>query len=81
MSSNITLAPTQINTLTASFISLFSVICCTGNPLVIYIMTRSELRKISLFRFVAVASFLNMIKLFEFAVLVWPTAFGVNSSK
>jgi hypothetical protein len=81
MHTNITFTSDQSDALTISLITIFSFFCFTGNPLVIYIMTRPELRNVSLFRFLAVASFLNMVKLFEFVVLIWPDTFGVSNSR
>jgi len=58
MSGNVTLPTTNVvDEVTKWVISVYMIFGYTGNPLVIYRMTRPELRNISLFRYLAAASF------------------------
>jgi len=68
------------NKITMSIIIIYLFFGFLGNPLLIFIMTRPSLRNKSLFRFLAVASFLNMWRLLTWVAPTFSVVFGLNNS-
>lgn len=68
------------NKISISMMIIYSFFCLTGNPLVIYIMTRPYFLKISIFRFSATASFISILRLLGWIANAYRDYIGVNSS-
>ena len=63
-----------------SLLVVYSFLSVTGNLVIIYVMTRPKFLKISLFRFLAIASFLNILKTVFWIFNSFQDPFGINSS-
>ena len=66
--------------LTISLLIVYSFLSISGNFVVIYVMTRPKFLKISLFRFLAVASFLSILKTTFWILNSFQDPLGINSS-
>ena len=77
---NTTVSHYTENNLNISLLIVYSFLSISGSLVVIYVMTRPQFLKISLFRFLAIASFLSIFKTAFWILNSFQDPLGINSS-